>query len=147
MNVIMSMLSLSLLFTTGMLINGKYLERELPRSARAANVEIGLYKTFMLLTSYYVTANRPPAGTISWQTIVQSSSTPDSMKNLALGSSWKAIVDSTGGFIICAKLDESATSGMTQLMQPAAAAQSVSSGGKNYLWYGDAGASATATQC
>ncbi|NEX63362.1 hypothetical protein [Noviherbaspirillum galbum] len=129
-------------------IQAGYKSRELPQEAAIASAQVGLYRAFMVIVQQYVIANPGYSGTLTWSTLKAASTTPDSMKNLNLNSTWKAIADGTGNFVICAQLSEQTTGALGQLMPASAAPNRLTINGQDYVYVGDATeASSKVTQC
>ena len=129
-------------------ITSTYQAREFPPAARRAAAQVGLYRSFMLVSSLYVRANPTYAGTITWSMLASASTTPDSMKNISISDAWKAVADGTGNFVLCTPMDEGAVGAVGQMMQKANPLTTVTIAGQDYIWTGTpASAAANVTQC
>ena len=129
-------------------ITSTHLDRELPPAARRAGAQVGLYRSFMLVSSLYVRANPGYAGTITWPMLAAASTTPDSMKNITVSDSWKAVADGAGNFVLCAQMDEGTVGAVGQMMQTASGLTKTTIAGQDYLWAGaPADASANISKC
>lgn len=128
-------------------INTTYLDREMPKKARYASAEVGLYRAFALATQQYVNANATYAGTITWPMLAASTTTPDSMRNVQVNDTWKAIADGAGNFVLCAQMDESAVAALGQMMPSSATPIRTTINGQDFVWLGDPTQAASAAQC
>ena len=147
MNFLPILLAVMTVFVGVMSINAGYLEREIPKAGRYASAQVSLYRSFALVVQQYVAANATYAGTITWAMLAVASTTPDSMKKIQMNSTWKAVADGAGNFVICAQLDEAAVGALGQMMPTSAAPVRTVIANQDYVWLGDPSLVASVTQC
>ena len=76
---------------------------------------VSQYRMFSYATALYLQANPTYSGTLTWSTVGPAASTPPSMRNASMPSTFKAVVQSSASYVICGELSESAATALQQL--------------------------------
>lgn len=77
---------------------------------------VSQYRMFSYATALYLQANPTYSGTLTWSTLGPATSTPPSMRNAAMPSTFKAVVASRSSYVICGELSETAATALQQFM-------------------------------
>lgn len=74
------------------------------------------YRMFAYVTWLYLRENPGYSGTLTWSTLGPALSTPPTMRNASMPSTFKAVVTSPASYVVCGELSEPAATALRQLM-------------------------------